>query len=163
MTQKVPHLPQTGAMIVEHEQDEDAGRDRFNCYVMLGLFNDHGKEVFILRSDCGRYVAATHADFEFTHRPYSDDSTPPRMHVVTPGDKPILRTENDGKDIVVTFDVSSNRYQVSMPAKSSDKVFSDVVNKLHEIVNESNFKHFIGTVHTYKVKWRKDHYLWQAT
>jgi hypothetical protein len=164
LNKKIPHLPRIGSTIIEHEENDDAGISRFNVYVMINAITDQGVDVYILRSTLGHYVAATHADFESTHLPYSDgfyeETIRPRMHVVTPADKPIQRTESEGNDIVVTFDVFENRYQIAMPSKSSDNVYSDVVSELNSFVNESNFQDLIGKARSYKIKWRKDRYVW---
>lgn len=164
MNHKRPHLPTIGSTIIEHDIHEDAGINRFNFYVMVNAITDQGVDVYILRSTIGHYVAATHADFESTHLPYSDgfydEAIKPRMYVVTPADKTIQRTESDNNDIVVTFNVFENRYQIAMPAKSSDNVFSDVVNELNAFVNESNFQNLVGQTRSYKIKWKKDRYVW---
>lgn len=160
----MPHLPQVGSQVIEHEINEDFGINRFNLYVMINSVNDKGIDVYILRSNVGDYAAATHSDFESTHLPYSegfnDEVLAPKMRVVDLNNKTISRLVSDNKDIIIQFNVFEGRYQIALPEKSSDNVFADMVKGLNTFVTADNFRKFLGKDCKYKVKWNKNHYDW---
>jgi hypothetical protein len=146
------NLPIVGALIIEHDVDEDCGVNHFNLYTMIDSIVDNGVEVYILKSEFEGYCAVTHSHFEGY----------PVMRVVDFDNKPIRRSIHGGKDILVQFDIFANNYEICLTEKSSDKVFNDVVDELNNRVGVDNFRRLLGKAHRYRVRWNNDKYEWLA-
>lgn len=157
------HLPSLGSIVIHHEINEDAGVDRYKTYTMINSVFDNGFELYILKSQYNEYAIASSLDFENQHFSHDDgfyeSYYDPKMRVVDPDNKTIQRNKSE-HGIFVVFDVFKNLYSISIPEKSSERVFADIVVELNQMVKKENFDKYIGKTYKYQVKWIKDHYSW---
>ena len=165
------HLPKIGSLVVEHEVNDDCGIDRFNLYRMINSVIDSGVEVYILKSDKdahigNEYIAVTHSEFENTFLSYlegfNDEVLEPRMKIIDLDSKPLKRiNRNQGSAIFVTINVYTERYDIEMPEKSSDRVFADICERINDLITADTFKKYLGECLKFKVKWDKTDYKWE--
>lgn len=155
-----------GDLVIQHYIQEDAGID---CYLYFNVVNytiDNDQIVHLLKSTNNKdeYIALTDNDFEKTFSFYEkdiDDDVIEHEYVVFDiNEKSFSQRAHSENFIKVSINVFRNQYIITVNNKVSDKVISDIKNEINNMINDSNFKQFIGKTLNFKVRWKNDSYRW---